>query len=419
MPKQIPGHGAPREEVLTGLDAFRSGDLDWKHGKAFSLAYFAGDEAYDLAIDSYARFATENSLNMDAFPSLRKIQGEIFEMVGQLLAGDGTTVGAFTSGGTESILTAVHGARNWGRAQGITQPTMVLPTTAHAAFSKAAEYFDVRSIRVPVGADYKADAQAMAAAITADTVMLVGSAPAYPQGVIDPIADLGAIAQERGTLFHVDACMGFTMPWLERLGHVSVPWNFAVPGVTSMSCDLHKFGYAAKGASVLLHRDKNVRKHQFFITTDWLGGLYGSPAILGTRSGGGAASTWAMLHHLGADGYTALADRAWQARVRLQEGLAAIPGVAVRGKPEATLLAFGADLDGDGKPLFDIFAVADVLWQEHGWFCDRQMPPDSLHCTVNAVHLDTVEAFVADVAATVERIGGMVGDRTRAYGTVE
>lgn len=412
-----------RDDVLSGLDGFRSGDLDWKHGKAFTLAYFAGDEAYDLAVESYARFASENSLNMDAFPSLRKIQGEIFSMVGNLLGGDEQTVGAFTSGGTESILTAVHGARNWGRAKGITAPTMVLPTTAHAAFSKAAEYFDVRAIRIPVGSDYRADAAAMAEAVTADTVLLVGSAPAYPQGVIDPITELGAIAQERGTLFHVDSCMGFTLPWLERLGLVSVPWNFAVPGVTSMSCDLHKFGYAAKGASVLLHRDKSIRRHQLFVTSDWLGGLYGSPAILGTRSGGGAASTWAMLNHLGAEGYTALAKKAWDARVSLEAGINSIPGLEVRGRPEATLLAFGASLDAAGAPVLDIFAVADVLWKEFGWFADRQTPPDSIHCTVNAVHAGTVDAFVADLRGIVARMTGdlsdVVGDRTRAYGTVE
>jgi sphinganine-1-phosphate aldolase len=419
MAPQIPRHRSSPADVLGALEAHRPGDLDWKHGKAFSLAYYAGDEAYDLASESYARFSSENSLNMDAFPSLRKLQADVFSIVGHLLGGDETTVGVFTSGGTESILTAVHGARNWGRARAITSPTMVLPTTAHAAFSKAAEYFDVKAIRVPVGADFRADPDAMARAITNDTVMIVASAPAYPQGVIDPIAAVGAIAQERGTLFHVDACMGFTLPWLERLGHITQPWNFSVPGVTSMSCDLHKFGYAAKGASVLLHRDKAVRKHQFFMTDDWLGGLYGSPAILGTRSGGGVASTWAMLHHLGEEGYTELAAKAFDARQRLQAGIAATPGLVVRGNPEATLLAFGSELDAAGTAAYDIYAVADVLWKQSGWFMDRQTPPDSLHCTVNAVHADTVDAFITDLRATLDHIAGLAGDRTKAYGTVE
>jgi sphinganine-1-phosphate aldolase len=411
-----------RDEVLAGLDAFRVGDLDWKHGRAFSLAYYAGDDAYDLAVEAYARFASENALNLDAFPSLRRIQNDLFAIVGGLLGGGPGTAGAFTAGGTESILTAVHGARNWGRARGITAPTMVLPTSAHAAFSKAAEYFDVRAVRVPVGADYRADAAAMADAVTPDTVLLVASAPSYPQGVIDPVAEIGAVAEEHGVLFHVDACMGFTLPWLERLGKVSVPWDFRVPGVTSMSCDLHKFGYSAKGASVLLHRDKELRRHQFFLTSDWLGGLYGSPAILGTRAGGGAASAWAMLHHLGAAGYLELTAQAWDARVRLQAGIEAIPGLEVRGRPEATLLAFGSALRADGTPVVDIFAVADELWAGHGWYCDRQSPPDSLHCTVNAVHAGTVDAFLADLRPVVERLAGdasIEGDRTRAYGTVE
>jgi sphinganine-1-phosphate aldolase len=422
MAQQIPRRGSSPADVLEALEAHRPGDLDWKHGRAFSLAYYAGDEAYGLATESYARFSSENSLNMDAFPSLRQIQADVFSIVGHLLGGDDKTVGAFTSGGTESILTAIHGARNWGRARNITSPTMVLPTTAHAAFSKAAEYFDVTAIRVPVGADYRADPDAMAAAITADTVIVVASAPSYPQGVIDPIAAVGVIAQEHDVLFHVDACMGFTLPWLERLGHVTQPWNFAVPGVTSMSCDLHKFGYAAKGASVLLHRDKAVRKHQFFMTNDWLGGIYGSPAILGTRSGGGAASTWAMLHHLGEEGYTELAAAAFDARQRLQAGIESIAGLVVRGTPEATLVAFGAEVDSAGTPSCDIFAVADQLWKESGWYLDRQMPPDSLHCTVNAVHAGTVDAFVTDLRNTVELVTGnsdVVGDRTKAYGTVE
>ena len=224
----------------------------------------------------------------------------------------------FTSGGTESILTAVEGARQWGRTRGITHPEMVLPSSAHAAFSKAASYFDVKAIRVPVGEDYRADVGAMAAAITPDTILLVGSAPTYPQGVIDPIPEIAALAAEFDLLCHVDACMGFSLPWLERLGLLSKGWNFAVPGVTSMSCDLHKYGYTAKGASVLAHRSRELRKHQFFLTSDWLGGIYGSPAILGTRSGGSIASAWAVMQHLGEAGYLRLTKSAFDARIRIE-----------------------------------------------------------------------------------------------------
>jgi sphinganine-1-phosphate aldolase len=413
----FPESGRSPEAILAEMELRRVHDLRWKEGKAFSLAYSAGAEALELAKEAYSRFSSENMLNLDAFPSLRKFQTEVLGMVAPLLGGDSETVGVFTSGGTESILTAVHGARNYARSRGIANPTMVLPTTAHAAFSKAAAYFDVTAVRVAVGADYKADVAAMAAAITDQTVMLVGSAPAYPQGVIDDIEGLGALAQEQNVLLHVDACMGFTLPWLQQLGEVSVAWNFAVPGVTSMSCDLHKFGYAAKGASVLLHRNKSLRKHQFFMTTDWLGGLYGSPALLGTRSGGGLASAWAVMHHLGADGYRRLASQAIAARRTIQAGIQNIGGLEVRGEPEATLLAFGATNPAE----LDIYAVADVMWSRYGWFMDRQTPPDSLHCTVNAVHQLTADQFLSDLAQVVAELqnSAAVGDRTKAYGTVE
>ena len=417
----LPAHGAEPNDVLTRLEAFRAGDLRWKEGRAFSLTYYAGHEAHELGLEAYARFSSENALNTDAFPSLKRMQTEVIGTVCELLGGDEQSVGVFTSGGTESILTAVKGAREWGRSKGITNPTMVLPTTAHAAFSKASKYFGVTAVRVPVRADYRADTDAMAAAITPDTVLVVGSAPAYPQGVIDPIPEIAALASAFDVLCHVDACMGFTLPWLTRLGLVDRAWNFAVPGVTSISCDLHKFGYTAKGASVLAHRSKQLRKHQFFVTDDWLGGLYGSSAILGTRSGGSLAAAWAVMQHIGEDGYLRLTKSAYESRVRIERGLAAIPGLAIRGAPETTLVAFGADPSLPAVDQVDIYAVGDRLWSEKGWYCDRQTPPDSLHCTVNAVHEHVVDEFVADVAVAVaaqQADRTRSGDRTRAYGTV-
>ena len=417
----LPTHGRAPADVLSQLERFREGDLRWKEGRVFSLTYYAGPEVHALGTEAYARFSSENMLNLDAFPSLRKMQSEVVGTVCELLGGNDETVGVFTSGGTESILTAVEGARHWGRVRGVTQAEMVLPTSAHAAFSKAASYFDVKAIRVAVGDDYRANVSAMAAAITPNTVLLVGSAPSYPQGVIDPIGELGALALERDVLLHVDACMGFTLPWLKRLGLVTKSWGFEVPGVTSMSCDLHKFGYTAKGASVLAHRSKDLRKHQFFITSDWLGGLYGSPAILGTRSGGSLAAAWAVMNHLGEDGYMRLTKQAFETRQKIQAGVGAIPGIAVRGEPETTLVAFGADQSLPGHEQVDIFAVGDRLWSSGGWYADRQAPPDSLHCTVNAAHAGVVESFVGAVGESVEEVRRhqQSGDRTRAYGTVE
>ncbi len=417
----LPTHGREPAAILDELETFRTNDLRWKEGRVFSLAYYAGPEVYALGTEAYARFSSENMLNLDAFPSLRKMQTDVVATVCELLGGDAETVGVFTSGGTESILTAVEGARNWGRSRGVSHPEMILATTAHAAFSKAAAYFDVEAIRVPVNDDYRANVEAMAKAITPNTILLVGSAPTYPHGVIDPIEDIAALALEFDLLFHVDACMGFTLPWLKRLGLVEKKWGFDVAGVTSMSCDLHKYGYVAKGASVLAHRTKALRKHQFFTTTDWLGGLYGSPAILGTRSGGSLASAWAVMNHLGEAGYLQLTKRAYEARQRIQTRLATIDELAIRGEPETTLVAFGADLTLPAEAQVDIFAVCDQLWKSDGWYCDRQTPPDSLHCTVNAGHEGVTDSFVAAVAESVASVqrSRTMGDRTRAYGTVE
>ena len=235
-------------------------------------------------------------------------------MIADLLHGGPEAAGFMTSGGTESILLAVKAARTRGRARGITAPEMVLPTSAHAAFEKGAAYFDVRSVRVPVGADYRADPAAMAAAMTPNTMLLVASAPAYPQGVIDPVTEIAALAAARDINCHVDACMGgITLPMLERLGQAVAPFDFRVPGVTSMSVDLHKYGYTAKGASVILHRNKALRKDQTFVTDNWLGGLYGSSGVLGTKSGGPIAAAWAVLRYLGEDGYLRLTRMALEA----------------------------------------------------------------------------------------------------------
>ena len=261
---------------------------------------------------------------------------------------------------------------------------MVLPASAHAAFEKGAAYFGVTSVRVPVRDDWRADPAAMAAAVDADTALVVASAPQYPQGVVDPVEEVAAIAAERGISCHVDACMGgVTLPHLELLGYPVAPWDFRVEGVTSISVDLHKLGYTAKGASVILHRSKDLRRYQTFVTDNWLGGLYGSSGVLGTKSGGAIAAAWAVLHHLGTEGYLRLTAAARGATEQLAAGIAGLDELVLRAEPDTTLLAFGA---ADPEAL-DVFAVADALWRR-GWYVDRQGPPPSLHCTVNAVHAE-------------------------------
>ena len=409
----LPTRGRPATEILADLDAFKRGDVDWKSGRVFSLAYFAGDDVLDLATEAYGRYLSTNALNVMAFPSLRKMQTEVVASMIALLHGGEAAAGFMTSGGTESILLAVKAARGRGRQRGVGAPEMVLPTTAHAAFEKGADYFGVRSVRVPVSRDFRADPAAMERAITGNTVLLVASAPAYPQGVIDPVADIAALASARDINCHVDACMGgITLPMLERLGHHVPAFDFRVSGVTSISVDLHKYGYAAKGASVILHRSKELRRHQTFVTDNWLGGLYGSSGVLGTKGGGAIAAAWAVMQYLGEEGYMRLTKTAREATEALLAGLRRLPGVIVLGEPVATLLAFTiADAD--------TFAVGDALGRR-GWYVDQQQPPRSLHCTVHAGHAATIHEFLAalnDALAEVRAAQGRA--QQQAYASVE
>lgn len=403
--------------MLAQLDAFKTNDVRWRDGRAFTLAYTAGDDVLAVAEAAYARFASENALNTDAFPSLRRIQADVVSAVGQWLEAGDDGAGFMTSGGTESILLAVKAARERGRKEkNITNPNVVLPTSAHAAFEKACYYFGLESRRVPVRADWRADAPAMEAAIDANTVMLVCSAPQYPQGVIDPIESIAAIAAARDINCHVDGCMGgVVLPYLARLGYSIPPWNFVVPGVTSISVDLHKFGYTAKGSSVIMYRNKKLRSYQVYLTDNWLGGTYGSSGVLGTKGGGTMAAAWAVMHYLGDDGYLRLAAAARRATEELAAVIEATPELQLRAQPDTTLLSFGAT---DPEAL-DVFAVADALWRR-GWYVDRQGPPPSLHFTVNAVHDGKIAMFAGDLHDAIDEIkttsaAGAQG----AYGTVE
>ncbi len=409
----LPAAGRPADDLLAQLDTLQARDVDWRGGRAFSLAYFAGDDVYDLGKQAYARYLSTNALNVLAFPSLRTLQGEVITAVADLLHGGPDAAGFMTTGGTESILLAVKAARGRGRERGVTAPEMVLPTSAHAAFEKGAEYFGVRSVRVPVRDDFRADPAAMEAAITANTVLLVASAPAYPQGVIDPVGDVAALAEARGLNCHVDACMGgITLPMLERLGHPIPPFDFRLSGVTSMSVDLHKYGYVPKGASVILHRTRALRKHQTFVTRNWLGGFYASSGVLGTKSGGAIAAAWAVMHHLGVAGYLRLTQAARAATEALVAGLRATPGVRVLGEPEVTLVAFTCDD-------VDAFAVGEALGRR-GWYLDQQAPPPSLHCTVNAVHVPVIPSFLEDLRGALDEVRAAAArGEQKAYGALE
>lgn len=416
-PTVLPTHGLPAHDVLQRLDELRLHDVRWREGRAFSLAYFAGPEVQALAEDAYKRCAGDNALNTAAFPSLRRMQAEVLEYASTWLGAQEGSAGYFTSGGTESILMALKAARDqFAQERGIIRPNVVLPSSAHAAFAKAGAYFGIELRRTAVGSDWRADVNAMREAADENTVMVACSAPQYPQGVIDDIPAVAALAQELGINCHVDACMGgVSLAYLKRLGRAIPAWNFQIPGVTSMSVDLHKFGYTTKGASVIMYADKKTRSFQGFFTDDWLGGLYASSGMLGTKSGGPIAAAWAVMNYLGDDGYERLTHQALTATSRLAEHLRNHTSLQLRADPDALLLSFGAK---DPQQL-NVFAVADLLW-EKGWYVDRQTPPDSLHCTVNAVHAQVIEQFISDLDLACETAlhSGKSGD-VGQYGTMQ
>jgi sphinganine-1-phosphate aldolase len=392
----LPQSGMPAENVLSRMKALRERDVQWREGKTWSLVYHAGDEVSELLKEAYTLFLSENALNPMAFPSLKQLEAEVVAMTAGLLGGDDETAGNMTSGGTESLLMTVKTARDWARATkpAVTTPEMILPATAHPAFAKAAHYFCVKPVYIPVGTDFRADVSAAQAAITPNTVLMVGSAPSYPQGVIDPIPELARLARDNELLFHVDACVGgFMLPFVRRLGYPVPDFDLGVPGVTSISVDLHKYAYAAKGASVILYRNRELRRHQFFVSTDWSGGIYASPTMAGTRPGGAIAAAWAVMNHLGEEGYLAVADTVMKTVTKLKEGVGAIPGVEILGEPAMSILAVGSDR-------YNVYEIGDEM-AARGWYMDRQQFPPSLHLTVTRAHAAVAGQFLADLEQAV------------------
>lgn len=415
----MPQSGTGVDQVIAELEARRARDVRWDLGRTFGLVYDGGPSVHEVAERAARLFLHENALNTKAFPSLAAIQADVVGWTGSLLNAPPEAAGFMTSGGTDSILCAVLAARERGaKERGITAPEMVLAESAHAAFHKAAHMFGVKAVKTRVRADWTADPDAMRAAVTPNTVLVVGSAPQYPQGVVDDIPAIAALAAGAGASCHVDACMGgFVLPFAERLGRPVPSWDFRVPGVTSISADVHKLGYAPKGASVVLYRTKALRAYQTFLFDDWLGGFYGSPGLQGTRSGLPMAAAWAVMRHLGVEGYLKLTEATLANADRIRAAIAAIPGLRVLGDSRYHLVALSAD-PAAPAPL-DVFALGDAL-AKRGWYLDRQGPPDSLHMTVSASNTKAVEAFVADLEAAAAGIGaGRAADRSTTYATLD
>jgi glutamate/tyrosine decarboxylase-like PLP-dependent enzyme len=407
----IPEHGRPAADLVAEVRGARGDDADWRGGRTFSLVYNPVDAELEGLQEAVAReYLHENYLNPFAFPSLLRMEREVVGMGADLVHGD-PRAGKLTSGGTESLFLAVQVARDDARSRrGIAEPTVVVPETAHPALAKACHYLDVTEVRVPVRADGRADVDATARAVDDRTALVVGSAPCYPYGVVDPLPELAALAAGRGALCHTDACLGgWLLPFLERLGEPVPPWDFRVEGVTSLSADVHKYGWSTKGASLLLHRDEDLLRRQYFLYDGWPGGLYGSATTAGTRPAAPIATAWATLSHLGMDGYLRLAEVVRATAARLRAGIEAIDGLRITGDPVPGVMEIAAAGEG-----VDIAAVGDAM-DDRGWHLDRQQ--GGLHAIVSPSHAAVADEFLTDLAAAVAGHGPSRGVETR-YGGV-
>jgi sphinganine-1-phosphate aldolase len=411
---ELPADGLPRAEVTGLVERLASAEeRTWREGYASGAVYHGDPDHVAFLGGVYTAQSQSNPLHPDLWPSATKFEAEIVAMTASMLgAGQvppGTqVVGTVSSGGTESILLAMKAYRDFARERrGIATPEIVAPVSAHAAFDKAARFFDMPLVRVPVGDKFRVDPNELAAALTERTAVVVGSAPSFPHGVIDPIPEIAALAAERGVGCHVDACLGgFILPWAERLGYPVPPFDFRLPGVTSMSADTHKYGYAAKGSSVVLYRDRELRQFQYYTVTDWPGGLYLSPTFAGSRPGALSATCWAAMVSIGRSGYTEAARRILETGARIRDGVAAIPGLHVLGDP-LWVTAFAAD---DG---LDVYQVMENM-SHRGWSLNGLQRPAAVHIAVTLRHTrpGVADRFLADLAESVEEVRSHPGVST-------
>ncbi len=406
----LPERGLPAEMILHTLESYRQHDVPWREGAVFAGVYDPGPEVEELIKRAYTLFLSENALYPNYFPSLLQLENDVVRILADLLGGGESVVGNCTSGGTESIMLAVKAARDKARAErpGLDVPELVLPHTAHPAFHKAAHYLGVRPVVTPFDPQtFRADPDAMRRAITPNTILLVASAPCYSHGVVDPIGPIAALAQEHGLPLHVDACVGgIHLSIMRRLGEPVPPFDFSVPGVTSISVDMHKYGYAAKNASVVLYRDRALRRYALFSSAGTTGYAVINPTVLSSKSGGPLAGAWATLHALGEEGYRRIVREVTDATRRLLAGVDAIEGLRVLGQPDMCLFAFASDR-------VNVFELDDELVRR-GWWLQPQFSagggPANLHLTVNRSNVARVDALLADLGGSVAALAARGGD---------
>lgn len=393
----MPQQGRAWDEVRAEMVARGGRDVDWRSGKTAVYVFNAGEDVHHVQHDAYGLFMAENGLGPLAFPSLAQMEKEVIAMALGLLHGPDGAAGAITSGGTDSITMAMKTARDFARANGKPRAgqNIVLPRSAHLAFDKAAHLMDIDVRRVPLKADgsYEADPDAMAAAVDAATIMMVGSAPNFPHGIIDPIAALGEVAAAKGVWLHVDACVGGYFAPFARMNGVAVPdFDFAVPAVHSISADLHKYGYCAKGASTVLFRSEALFKHMPFSMRDWSGSPMKTPTLAGTRPGGAISAAWAVMNVLGIDGYREKQGLVCATRERIQAGAQAL-GFEVLGRPLLGLIAFR-------HPEAETMALYAAM-RARGWFTSFTAEPQSLHLMLSPKHAEVAEVYLADLGAAL------------------
>ncbi len=400
--RALPERGRSREEILTELRTIaREEDAVWESGGCSGTMYCGDHEHYGFLKEAFGLFAHQNALQRDMCPSATRFEGEIIAMALDLFhAGavtDGEPAGLVTSGGTASITHAVLAYREHAReTRGIQHPNLVKPETAHPAFDKACHLFGIELRRVPIDqATTLVDPEAVAGQIDENTVAVVGSAGNYGYGTIDPIAELAQLASERGVGLHVDGCLGgFLLPFGEQLGYPVAPFDFRIPGVTSISADTHKYGYGLKGTSTVLFRDRALRNSCYFFMPDWSGGKYFSPGMEGSRSDGLLAATWASMVSIGRDGYREYARGIFETSAKMQAAVRSHPELRMLGEP-TFLFAFTSDQ-------FDIYHVNDEM-KRRGWRFNGLQYPNALHMAVTRPQLQpgVTGRFADDLAAAV------------------
>ena len=395
----IPREGIPVEELFSKIQERKKADVNWKEGKVWSLVYHVDDNHLENIKEAYNQYFSESYVNPFAFQSAQQMEKEVIRMTANLLHGSTSAVGTMTSGGTESIFLSVytHRERAKSKKPGLKTPEIILPASAHPAFVKAAHILGLKVRKIGLDLQFRADPVAIEKAINANTILVVVSAPSYPHGILDPVEAVAAIAQKHRKPLHVDSCIGgFMLPWVEQLGYPVSKWDFRIPGVSSISADVHKFGYGSKGASVLLFRDMDFLKHQFFITTDWPGGIYASSTFLGSRSCGPIAAAWTAMNSLGQEGYLKITRQIMVGVQQLQTGLAAIPEIQLVGKPVMNILAYNTE---NNRP--DIFVIADQM-EKKGWSIDRQQKPNCIHMTIMPQHIPIIVQYLDDLYDAVD-----------------